>query len=196
MNCMMICLGDSITYGYPFGPGFSWVNQLCRKTGLRLVNKGINGDTNHDLLRRFKKDVISCAPTHVHILSGINDAWLGLDQTASQKCIREMISASISHDIIPVIGLTTPICTNPTGGECFFPFGMEKIQDWLSRYREWLRQYTSTHDIPLIDYYKPLTLPERGEGDPRFFYDECHLNELGYDIMAKVAENALGRILL
>ncbi|MBF7081891.1 hypothetical protein IT084_02740 [Desulfallas sp. Bu1-1] len=195
MTCVIICLGDSITYGYPFGPRFSWVNLLQQKTGFNLINMGINGDTNHNLLRRFKNDVISIAATHVHILGGINDAWLELDLAASQNCVREMISLSFNHGILPVIGLTTPICANPSGGACFFPYGLDKVKGWLARYREWLREYTSVHDIPLIDYQTPLCLPETDEGNPRFFHDECHLNEKGYSLMASVAENALKTLL-
>jgi lysophospholipase L1-like esterase len=191
-NHKIICLGDSITFGYPFGPAFSWVNQLCDQ-GLNLVNRGVNGDTTSNMLHRFNRDVLALAPTHVHILGGTNDAWLAFDPEESQYNICKMIELSLEHGIQPVIGLTTPICSNPVEGNSFFPFGTDNIKAWLSRFRKWLKDYATLHNIPLIDYYTPLCLPGTGEGDARYFYDEGHLNHDGNATMAVVAAVNLKR---
>lgn len=195
LNPTIVCLGDSITYGYPLGPNFSWVERVQKLSKLNLINEGVNGDTTKDMLYRFNEDVLLWSPTHVQILGGINDAWEELDMYESQLSIRSMIELSVNHDIIPIIGITTPICTNPVGQGVFLRLGIEKIKDWLARFRQWLQEYASLQSIPLINYYTPLALPNVDNGDENFFYDECHLNEKGYDMMATVAKSSLLNIL-
>jgi len=190
MTTTIICLGDSITFGYPRGPEFSWVKHLQRRTEVNLVNRGINGDTTLDMLRRYDKYALTPKVTHVHILGGANDAWLGLDLAAVQHNIQMMVELSRQRGITPVLGLATPLCSDPVEGGTFIPFGMEAMVSWLAHYRNWLQDYAGGEFIMLIDYYTPLCAPGTGRGDGQFFYDECHLNEKGYALMAEVAESA------
>ncbi|KUK82705.1 MAG: putative phosphatase, partial [Pelotomaculum thermopropionicum] len=73
----IVCLGDSITYGFPYGPEASWVRICSEKLGLKLVNRGINGNTTRQMLRRFIPDVVNLKPAFVIIMGGSNDAWVG-----------------------------------------------------------------------------------------------------------------------
>ena len=41
----IVCLGDSITYGFPFGPRVSWVAMLDQVLDAEIINQGINGNT-------------------------------------------------------------------------------------------------------------------------------------------------------
>lgn len=193
MSATIICLGDSITFGYPWGPESSWVSHLQRRAGLNLINNGINGDTTLDMLRRFERIILHSKATHVHILGGANDAWQGLDIAAAQCNIQRIVELAGQEGIIPVLGLATPLCKNPLQGGTFIPFGMEAMESWLACYREWMRDYAGGAGIVLIDYCTPLCVPGTGWGDGQFFYDECHLNQAGYMLMAEVAEKALNK---
>jgi lysophospholipase L1-like esterase len=55
----IVCLGDSLTYGYPYGPEVSWVYYVNSRSPLELINAGINGNTMEDLERRYQADVQS-----------------------------------------------------------------------------------------------------------------------------------------
>lgn len=193
----VVCLGDSITYGYPLGPQFSWVEILRQKTGLQLVNRGVNGDTTGNMLSRFRSDVLELGATYVHLLGGANDAWLGVNLPVYQRNLKKMVELSIQHDIVPLVGLPTPVCLNPGGAAGFFPAGtqLKTLQDWLDQCRDWLREYTRAHNVLLVDYYRPLCIPGTGDGDPVYFQDECHLNEHGYGVMAATALNAVHHLL-
>ncbi|AGL01849.1 GDSL-type esterase/lipase family protein [Desulfoscipio gibsoniae] len=195
MTNTIICLGDSITFGYPLGPEFSWVNHLYRRTGINLVNRGVNGDTTLDMLRRYERYVPASKVTHVHILGGANDAWMGLDMAATKRNIQEMVKLSRQQGIIPMLGLVTPLTSDPIEGGTFLPFGMEAMVSWLARYRNWLSDYAVSESIMLIDYYTPLCIPGTGQGDGQYFYDECHLNDKGYMLMAEIAERAVLKLL-
>ncbi|MCG6198000.1 GDSL family lipase, partial [Anoxybacillus sp. LAT_38] len=47
--------------------------------GIRVVNKGISGNTVRDLKARWKEDVIAQKPDWVSIMIGINDVWRQYD---------------------------------------------------------------------------------------------------------------------
>ena len=41
----IVCLGDSLTYGYGVPRKDGWVSLAARATGHTLVNRGVSGDT-------------------------------------------------------------------------------------------------------------------------------------------------------
>lgn len=77
MQGKIVCLGDSLTYGFPYGPGVSWVAYVSRICGLSLSNAGVNGNTMEDMAARFDRDVLAKKPATVVILGGSNDAFWG-----------------------------------------------------------------------------------------------------------------------
>ncbi len=194
-NKAILFLGDSITYGFPYGPPYSWVNALRGVIPAQPLNGGVNGDTIPDMLRRLPGELKKHAITHLHILGGINDAWLENDHGWVRECIGKMIHICNERSITPLLGLTTPLCVEPNGGNSFFPFGLEKIIKWLEIHREWLSGYAKINSIALIDYFTPLCLPGTGNGNPRYFFDEAHLNTKGNELMAGIAGKSLNNIL-
>ncbi|MDR1160507.1 MAG: GDSL-type esterase/lipase family protein, partial [Syntrophomonadaceae bacterium] len=66
----IVCIGDSITWGFPFGPEYSWVYQLEKSLEAEVINEGINGNTTSQMWRRFEHDVIKQRPSHVIIMGG------------------------------------------------------------------------------------------------------------------------------
>ncbi|OIJ21469.1 GDSL family lipase [Anaerobacillus alkalidiazotrophicus] len=47
--------------------------------GIRIVNKGVNGNTVRDLEKRWKTDVLKQQPDWLSIMIGINDVWRQYD---------------------------------------------------------------------------------------------------------------------
>ena len=81
---VIVAIGDSLTYGFPFSPRYSWVFAVGNSAGLTMINKGVCGETTEDMLRRFKRDVIELHPDHVIITGGSNDAFAGIDPGRSR----------------------------------------------------------------------------------------------------------------
>lgn len=191
----LVCLGDSITYGFPNGPQSSWVKELAGKIAAMPLNRGINGNTTSDMLHRLPGELKNPGVSHVHILGGTNDAWMESDPEYSRRCIEQMVQMCIKMDVTPILGITTPVCTIADGGNSFFPFGLGGIVNWLDRHRVWLREYAAAQSIPLIDYFTPLCQAGTKIGDPLYFIDEAHLSREGNEKMAMVAIEALADIL-
>ena len=67
----VVFLGDSITQGW---------NSLARTfPDIKVVNRGIGGDTTRGVLYRLNADVLTLKPTAVVLLIGINDIGLNAD---------------------------------------------------------------------------------------------------------------------
>ena len=41
----LICIGDSLTFGYGVRPSQRWTRLCAQETGWEIVNEGISGDT-------------------------------------------------------------------------------------------------------------------------------------------------------
>ncbi|WP_163194976.1 SGNH/GDSL hydrolase family protein [Clostridium thermarum] len=94
-NSKLVMIGDSITdAGRNYNVGEGWqdsfgygyvnlVNGLILSTypekKIRIVNKGISGNTIRDLKARWKEDVLDLKPDWLSIMIGINDVWRHYD---------------------------------------------------------------------------------------------------------------------
>lgn len=189
----IVCLGDSITYGYPYGPQASWVHLASARTGLHLLNRGVNGDTSSQLYRRFERDVAAEDPTHVIILAGANDAWQNRLLSQYQENITAIITAARKAQIIPVAGLPTPVAIRSWSAAFPHIEGLEERAALLDSYRRWLSTYASTQGIAAIDFYTALLCSETGEPNESYFVDGVHPSREGYRQLAQVVEPGLFR---
>lgn len=85
----VVFLGDSITQGWGDDMGVSF-------PGMKVVNRGISGDTTRGLLVRLDKDVLALNPSALVLLIGTNDLEEGADPetiAANVKLIIEKLKA-------------------------------------------------------------------------------------------------------
>lgn len=91
----IVFIGDSITdcdrrgVAAPFGDGYvRLVHDLLMarypELKLRVVNKGVSGDTTRNLSARWQEDVIKEKPDWLSVAIGINDVWRAFDGTPSE----------------------------------------------------------------------------------------------------------------
>jgi len=168
----VVCLGDSITWGFPFGPDYSWVHMLEQATGVEFINKGINGNTTSNMLSRFERDVISLSPSHVIIMGGVNDMIWGDSFDRITWNINAMIEKAEEAGIEVILGI-------PTSVESAY---LEKL---ISRLRRWLIDLAAQRNIAVLDFSKAF-LNEQGEIMTQYLLaDGAHPSEAGYRAMFK-----------
>lgn len=84
----VVALGDSTTAGTPrFQSPVEWPPEgrgderasypywLAKKSGRKVLNRGVNGERADEIRARFERDVEEAAPSAVVILAGVNDAY-------------------------------------------------------------------------------------------------------------------------
>ncbi len=135
----IVCLGDSTTFGFPFGPPDSWVQMLDEEIFGEVINKGINGNTTTDMLERFERAVIVNKPDFVIITGGINDVVSGESLDRIKWNISQMVETSLAHNIRPVVGLPSAV-------------DYAAWEKSLQKLRNWLREYAHQLNLQVIDF--------------------------------------------
>ena len=186
----IVCLGDSITYGFPFGPDASWVALSAKALGINMINKGANGDTARGMRMRFNRDVTSLNPAYVIIMGGANDAFMGYTLEKFQDNMTEIVSEAIDNGICPVLGLPAPI---NIGEFVTDDVGIASCE--LGCFRNWLEEYAAEEGLPVLDFYTPLLDPISGMANPIYFCDDAHPSAAGYQALGKASERVLLNLL-
>ena len=87
----IICFGDSITFGYGVNPGEDYPTVLSRIAGIPVFNKGVDGDTSFDGLKRVKSDVLDNDPALVIVEFAGNDFLKKVPFEATVRNTREIV---------------------------------------------------------------------------------------------------------
>lgn len=101
----LICIGDSLTFGYGVHLSQRWTWLCAQETGWELVNEGINGDTTGGMLARMQGGVLAelregglgADRPYVLLMGGSNDVFY----SGSDAAARENMGAII-HQLFSV----------------------------------------------------------------------------------------------
>jgi len=166
----IVCLGDSITYGFPFGPRASWVTMLRDALKAEVINQGINGNTTSDMLIRFERSVLKYNPSHVIIMGGANDIICAESFDRITWNLREMIEKAKSAGIEVILGVPTPIDV---------PYWEKRI----IRLQQWIMEYAQEHNLKIINFAKAF-FDESGKiKSDLLLADGAHPDTKGYEAM-------------
>lgn len=173
----IIALGDSLTYGYPFGQPLSWVTLASQQLGVPILNCGINGDTLSHMVRRLTQDVIDIHPQICLVMGGTNDILQETPLEQMKGHFSSLLERLLDHKILPVIGLPPPIQNAP----------MEKS---LTKFRNWMKTQAKARSLKVMDFYKTF-LDKRKRVVAAYLEDGVHPSSVGYQMMSEVAAKVL-----
>jgi acyl-CoA thioesterase-1 len=171
----IVCLGDSITYGFPYGPEVSWVTYVAQSCSLELINKGVNGNTIEDMARRYDRDVRRCYPDLVIILGGTNDVYCS--EISRDQCIyhlENIVISALKDGFQPVIGITIPVADDPVANA--------KLEDVIFEERRLAEKYY----LQLLDFSASF-YDAQGKLRKQLYLDGVHPNRAGYQVMGQTA---------
>ncbi|MEN6460799.1 MAG: SGNH/GDSL hydrolase family protein [Syntrophomonas sp.] len=171
----IVCLGDSITYGFPFGPTFSWVQMLSEVIDAEVINKGINGNTTTDMMERFDRAVLRNEPTHVLIMGGINDVLCRESFDRITWNLRLMAEKATGNDIQVIFGLPTAV-------------DEPEFERLLVRIRQWIIRYAAEHNLPVIDFSSAFHDDNNNVRTELLLADGGHPTIEGYQAMFQVID--------
>lgn len=170
-------LGDSLTYGYPYGPEHSWLSQVGNQLGVDTINHGVNGALTKEILQRVHV-VTNANPDVVIVMGGTNDAYERFSTEIVIMNLQKIIQ-HLKENQIPHIFLGIPPIV--VGAE------VEKI---LNSFRIQMKVLAQEENIQVIDFHAALATKGL-----RYLVDTCHPNRAGYEKMAEVAYEALKNII-
>ncbi|WP_339916423.1 GDSL-type esterase/lipase family protein [Yeosuana marina] len=168
----LLCIGDSLTYGYETESSKRWTNLLEIELGIEVFNYGINGDTTSGMLARLMNALNDFKPTHTLIFGGTNDLWFGLKDEFIVSNIYAMTKQAIYANSIPIIGIPTPSFNlNEVN------FISEDYSECIRSFQQVLINHCKNKENYFIDFSKNLD-------KDCFMNDGIHYNDKGhYEIM-------------
>jgi Lysophospholipase L1 and related esterases len=190
----IVCIGDSITYGYGVFRAQCWAELVQNKLNISIINKGINGDTTAGMLSRSYIDVIKNAPTHVIIMGGCNDLIANRSLNMIQDNITELVKESIDYNIIPIIGIEMPIDKTLAERKWSESPDYDRINSLIEDYRKWILKFSSENNIPCIDFYSCLKENLKNKNPKELYIDGLHPTVLGHKLMAECAVDVFNSI--
>ncbi|KAJ52404.1 lysophospholipase L1-like esterase [Clostridium tetanomorphum] len=179
----IVCIGDSLTFGYGVKESDNWVNILSLKTKKKFINKGIPGNTTFEMKDRFIQDVINENPSKVLIMGGKNDIFLKKDINTILKNIESMIKLCNINNIEPL--LLTPLIVNENISvkQWFKDRDYKEVNVSLTKFRKLLVEFANIRNINCIDLSHLLLKKKNVE---RYFLDDgIHISR---DIHKEMAE--------
>jgi acyl-CoA thioesterase I len=175
---ILICYGDSLTAGYGAPTGESYPDYLQSKLRLKVINKGISGDTTGSALQRFKTDVLDYNPDVVIVELGANDLIQGVElseiKTNLNYIVDELLERNIRVYVVKFYGDQLIFSILKNGSKREFDKIFEDLED--------------KEGVHLIeDIWKGIW--------GKHMYDNIHPDETGYKKMGEIYLEELRPIL-
>ena len=189
----IICLGDSLTYGYGVARAVTWTALLSNGAdGPEVVNRGISGDTTGGMLARLETDVLAEDSDLVLLMGGSNDIFFGRDLAAAKCNMAAIVFQCMAHRRKVVLGIPFPVLEKGLADQ-WKPFaGGEEVKRLLGEYGKWLVEFGREFGIPVLDLGEAL--PREEEARLSCYLDGIHLSPAGHRLVAEFLRKNLWKI--
>jgi lysophospholipase L1-like esterase len=200
-------IGDSITDSGHVSPaaevvrdilGYGYVkfinNQLkatCPEQHIRIINKGVNGNTVRNLAARWQSDVLNLKPDWLSILIGINDVWPKFDAYQPDEWfvpIDEYASTleyllRTTRPLLKGLVLMTPYCIEPNRAD--------PMRAMMDQYGDVVRRLAGQYQAILVDTQAAFDFVLKEVPPAVLALDRVHLTPAGHNILAQAFLKAL-----
>lgn len=93
----LACFGDSLVYGFPFSPDYSWTAVL-EKYGVSIINKGVCGATTGEILDNMRYAALPKGVNRVLFFGGANDIIQGVPKKVVLDTIEKVKTLAAEED--------------------------------------------------------------------------------------------------
>lgn len=170
---VVVCIGDSITYGWQCD-GPSYPANLAAMTGKHVHNAGVPGAYSSAGVSAARS-AFSKKPAYMCILYGSNDAIMGRSHSGAAENVRAIIRECRQKQVIPVVASPPPMI----GEHSIYNGDGQKIG-------ELIKSVCKEEGVKFIDLYNAF-----GSGEGYFTSDGLHPNAAGAQLIAKKFAGAL-----
>ena len=183
----IVCLGDSLTYGYEVRRAATWPALAAKESGARILNRGVNGLMTAGMLACFSRDVVNEKARAVLLMGGANDILAGFAPDEPERNMRAMIRRAGEAGIVPLVGIPLPFrppIREDWAAMADFPDRTPVYEAYVAN----LPALAEAEGCGIVDFRSGAAGFLRDTGrDPRSLYsDGIHLNEDGHKLFAAV----------
>ena len=191
----IICLGDSLTYGYGVRRAQCWTELAAEMSDWNVVNRGICGDTTGGMLVRLReilREEIGQRNERCFLLmGGCNDIFFSGSSTGARENMAAMAHQLFAEGEMPLIAV------GPGIADGSYPSMWSDLVDFpeagkvIRQYYEWLERFCSSFGVRMIDFRGDFRDRE-GNIRTELYLDGLHLNPEGHRVMAERVAKVLG----
>ncbi len=189
-----MCIGDSLTYGYRLRRSQVWTRLIEDKYSVKVLNKGINGDSTGGMLARFYRDVVENKPSNVFIMGGANDLIMEVPLNVIKSNISTMVHQARGNLITPIIG--TQLLTEPemASEEWSNITDFNRVNRELLELREWIIEFSNNFDVKIVDFCGELHKRINEDNKYEIYLDGLHLTPKGNEMMLDIISPLLTNV--
>ncbi len=192
----VVFMGDSITDFWKLEEYFP---------GKPYVNRGISGQTTPQMLVRMYPDVIVHKPAAMVVLAGINDVSQNTGPSTAEMVEQNIMAMT---DIAKQNNIKVVLCSVlPINDYGFYkakasgklpsymkdPVTATHPPEDVIKLNDWMKSYARKVDAIYADYFSAM-VDEKGFLKENLSEDGIHPNAKGYEIMAKIVEKAIEKV--
>lgn len=191
----IICLGDSLTYGYGVRRAQCWTELAAEMSGWNVVNRGICGDTTGGMLVRLREilreEIGERNERCFLLMGGCNDIFFSGSSTGARENMAAMAHQLFAEGEMPLIAV------GPGIADGSYPSMWSDLVDFpeagkvIRQYYEWLERFCSSFGVRMIDFRGDFRDRE-GNIRTELYLDGLHLNPEGHRVMAERVAKVLG----
>ncbi len=192
----LICLGDSITYGYGVRSAQRWTTLVGQALACPVVNLGVSGDTTGGMLARLNTEVIPRLRQQplgmrstVLLMGGVNDIFYSGEDTGARAnmgaMVQQVLTAGGRCVVLSPLAASFPTVT-PEWREVMRPSNKAVME----AYHQWLALFCRTFHVPYVELYDLLRDAD-GTPRPEMYLDGLHPTAEGHRLMAERIANGL-----
>ena len=186
----LLCLGDSITYGYGVRRRAVWPSLVGERKGLRVVNAGISGDTTGGMLARLDKELKAHTPDAVLLMGGVNDILLEGTDLHARSNMFAMLQHVLAGNTKVLIGICIEVSEH-VDASWLSLVSFDRLSSCSAVYADWLRRLGAAFNIPVVDFRADFHVAMQKDPHADWYVDGIHPSELGHQIMADTLEHIL-----
>lgn len=178
----IICIGDSLTRGYPHEEEFSFPSLIAKNTNWETQNHGENGQSSKEILNRVAAEGLYLKGDKATILCGANDFIFGTGSVfETLGNIMQMVKLCQEGGVEPYI-VSSTLC-NPKDALAFWldtdGIDYDEVNNNLIKLRELLKDAANDFGWKFIDLQEAYK--ECSE-----FVDGLHPTKAGYEFISNI----------
>ncbi len=178
-------------YGY-VSKIFGWLHAAHPEAGVRVVNKGVSGNTVRELATRWEVDVLAVAPATLCVMIGINDVWrqfdspqrpeIAVDPEEYRQTLAKLIASARTK--VQSIYLASPYFIEPNRAD--------PMRRRMDEYGAIVKELTTANGAVFVDTQAAFDRVLAHLHPMAVAWDRIHSGPVGHMIIARAFLEAFG----
>ena len=168
----ILCIGDSLTYGYGVGRSETWCALASNLTGHEFINRGVNGATTGEMAEQ------ELFGDELFVMGGLNNLFMGMPVTVPLADIHRICRRAADMGIRPTVGIPMQISQEISEAWCEGPIDMDLVRSAYADFARALLLQCLKDGTDFIDF-RPVVGPDE------LSFDGIHLNRRGHERTAQ-----------